>query len=110
MIADIDLGEMKEFKGISADFLNSPGSWIFLPSEVEFEFSSNGRSFETAGKVINDKRWDTFAGARKEFDLTKSFSAALVMVVKYPCIPYKLRVAAAVFAFFQVIFGLETNS
>jgi alpha-L-fucosidase len=80
MIADIDLGEMKEFKGISADFLNSPGSWIFLPSEVEFEFSSNGRSFETAGRVINDKRWDTFAGARKEFDLTKSFKARYLRV------------------------------
>jgi len=80
MIADIDLGEMKDFNGISADFLNSTGSWIFLPVEVVFEYSANGRNFETAGRVVNDKTWDKFTDVRKEFGVTKSFKARYLRV------------------------------
>jgi len=80
MVAEIDLGEMKDFRGISADFLNSTGSWIFLPTEVVFEFSSNGIIFETAGRVVNDKTWDKFNEARKEFGISKAFKARYIRV------------------------------
>lgn len=80
MIAEIDLGSMKDISGISADFLNSPGSWIFLPTEVVFEFSSNGRNFETAGRVANDKAWDKFTDVRKVFGVSKSVKARYLRV------------------------------
>ncbi|MCX6223416.1 MAG: alpha-L-fucosidase [Bacteroidia bacterium] len=80
MIADIDLGEMKEFKRISADFLNSTGSWIFLPTEVIFEYSSDGRNFETAGRIVNDKAWDKFTDIRKEFGISKAFKTRYIRV------------------------------
>lgn len=80
MIADIDMGTMKEFKGISADFMNSPGSWIFLPKEVVFEYSADGRNFETAGRAVNDQAWDKFSGARKEFGVSGEFKARYLRV------------------------------
>jgi alpha-L-fucosidase len=80
MIADIDLGEMKNFKGVSADFLNSTGSWIFLPREVIFEYSSDGRNFTFAGRADNDKTWDKFTDVRKEFSVSKTFQARYLRV------------------------------
>ncbi len=80
MIADIDLGEMRDFKGISADFLNSVGSWIFLPLEVVFEYSSNGKNYETAGRAVNDKAWDKFTDIRKEFGVSHTFKARYLRV------------------------------
>lgn len=80
MIAEIDLGKMKEIRGITVDFLNSTGSWIFLPTEVIFEYSPNGRTFETAGRVINDKTWDKFTDIRKVFGVSKAFNARYLRV------------------------------
>jgi len=80
MIADIDLGEAKDFNGISADFLNSTGSWIFLPTEIIFEFSSNGRIFETAGRVVNDQVWDKYTDIRKDFGVSKNFKARYLRI------------------------------
>lgn len=80
MIAEIDLGETKEFKGIAVDFLNATGSWIFLPNEVVYEYSADGRNFETAGTVANDKAWDKFTDPRKDFNLQKSFKARYLRI------------------------------
>ncbi|MFA6483260.1 MAG: discoidin domain-containing protein, partial [Bacteroidales bacterium] len=80
MIADVDLGQVKDFQGISADFLNSTGSWIFLPTEVTFEYSVNGRIFEPAGRIVNDKAWDKFTDVRKVFGVSKSFKARYLRV------------------------------
>ncbi len=80
MIADIDLGKMQNFKGLSVDFLNAPGSWILLPLEVVFEYSSNGKNYETAGRVVNDKTWDKFTDARKVFGVSKEFQARYLRV------------------------------
>jgi len=80
MSAEIDLGEVRGFKGISADFLNSTGSWIFLPTEVTFEYSLNGRQFELAGKVVNDKAWDQNNDIRKDFRISKDFKARYIRV------------------------------
>ena len=80
MVAEIDLGKMQNFKGISADFLNAPGSWILLPLEVVFEYSSNGKNYELAGKAVNDKAWDKFNDIRKVFGVSKEFQARYLRV------------------------------
>ncbi len=80
MVADIDLGKVQDFKGLSADFLNQPGSWILLPTEVIFEYSTNGRNFETAGRVVNAQAWDKNTDIRKAFGLSKEFKARYLRV------------------------------
>ncbi|GAB4295466.1 MAG: family 20 glycosylhydrolase [Marinilabiliales bacterium] len=50
----IDLGALSEFSKLSAGFLQSTPSWIFMPEEVEFFISDNGKNYLSAGKVIND--------------------------------------------------------
>jgi alpha-L-fucosidase len=80
MVAEIDLGRVRDFRGVSADFLNSTGSWIFLPTEVVFEYSLNGRNFERAGSVANDRAWDKFTDIRKVFGISKEFKARYLRV------------------------------
>ncbi len=80
MAAEIDLGKVKDIKGLSADFLNSTGSWVFLPKEVVFESSLNGRNWEMAGRVPNAVAWDKFNEVRKTFQLDRAMKARYVRV------------------------------
>ena len=45
----VDLGEKKEIKSISADFLHHLGSWILLPKRVIYSLSEDGKRFNVAG-------------------------------------------------------------
>lgn len=45
MDAVIDLGEEREIKEISANFLQDYGAWIWLPQSVEFLISSDGEKY-----------------------------------------------------------------
>lgn len=80
MVAEIDLGENRNFNSIGADFLNSTSSWIFLPTQVVFEYSSNGRNWQLAGSVPNLVKWNEFNEARKAFKVQTSFSARYIRV------------------------------
>lgn len=44
-VAVIDLGKNESVSQLGAGFLQDIGSWIWMPREVEFEFSSDGQSF-----------------------------------------------------------------
>ena len=80
MVIEIDLGETKNFKGLKADFLNATGSWIFLPTSVQFEYSENGRSWLSAGTALNPIAWDKNVKAREEFGVDKTFRARYIRV------------------------------
>jgi predicted alpha-1,2-mannosidase len=43
--ATVDLGEERKVRRISTGFLQDYGSWIFLPSSVEYSVSRDGRDF-----------------------------------------------------------------
>jgi hexosaminidase len=45
----IDLGRETEISNVNIGFLFNPGSWIFLPTDVEIELSSDGIHFTPAG-------------------------------------------------------------
>jgi len=45
MIATIDLGETKSFNEVKMHFLDDPRHWIFLPSKVIIETSSDGKNY-----------------------------------------------------------------
>lgn len=52
MEIEIDLEEIKDIHSITASFLHYTKSWIFLPLNVSFEVSIDGKNFENIG--IND--------------------------------------------------------
>ena len=47
----IDLGEPTEISNITASFLHSTRSWIFLPINVVFEISVNGKGYIEVGNI-----------------------------------------------------------
>lgn len=51
--ATIDLGEIRDIESVTATFLQNPASWIWLPEEVLFEASSDGRNFENIGSYTH---------------------------------------------------------
>jgi predicted alpha-1,2-mannosidase len=53
-VAVVDLGRVQRVERVGAGFLQDVGSWIWMPSRVEVEISSDGRTFTPAGSVAND--------------------------------------------------------
>lgn len=53
----IDMGDVKNFKSITADFLHQLGQWILLPKSVKFSISKDGQTYEEiANNVIPENR------------------------------------------------------
>lgn len=50
----IDLGEVKSVTRLGAGFLQDVGSWIWLPTRVEFELSLDGVNFSKAAAAAHD--------------------------------------------------------
>jgi len=80
MVVTIDYKTRKSFRRMAADFLNDTGSWIFLPKEVIFTYSNDGRHFATLGRSKNTQAWDQFTGSRKEFSASGHFQARYVRI------------------------------
>ena len=43
----VDLGVVKEFHSVEADFLHQLGQWILLPTQVTYSYSEDGVNFKT---------------------------------------------------------------
>ncbi len=54
MEVTIDLEEEKQVDSISVEALQSINSWIFYPKHIEVEGSTDGKTYTSLGKVIND--------------------------------------------------------
>jgi len=54
LVATVDLGPGKQVGSITTSFLRNQGSWIFLPTEVELEISTDGERWESAGTYTFD--------------------------------------------------------
>ncbi len=52
--AVIDLGEPKEISELSADFLQHPLDWVFLPKWVDFAVSNDGTNFKRVAHLTHD--------------------------------------------------------
>ncbi|MBN3034289.1 MAG: GH92 family glycosyl hydrolase [Bacteroidales bacterium] len=50
----VDLGSLHLITRLETGFLQDAGSWIFMPPEVSYFISENGRDFRLAGTVNND--------------------------------------------------------
>ncbi len=53
LVATIDLGTKMKVNRLAGGFLQEQGSWIFMPKEVEFFVSDDGKKFRSVGKAIN---------------------------------------------------------
>jgi len=53
-VAVVDLGKIQEVKKLGAGFLQDVGSWIWMPRRVDFEFSTDGKTFTPAAVIAND--------------------------------------------------------
>ena len=53
-VAVIDLGNVQRVSKVGAGFLQDAGSWIWMPSRVDFEFSTDGKAFGPAASITND--------------------------------------------------------
>lgn len=49
----VDLGESKFFSELSSDYLQYNNAWIFFPEYVSYAISSNGKTFNEVGIVVN---------------------------------------------------------
>lgn len=79
--ATVDLGSIKSLKKIGVNFLQDQRSWIFMPTQVSFELSKDGKNF---------KRLNTFSPKTapqneelliETFELTPNTDARYVRVI-----------------------------
>ncbi len=76
----VDLGQTTDISRLSAGFLNSVSSWIFLPGRVEFFISENGENFISAGIVQNDIPLNTDKKFRKDFSVLFEGKARFIKI------------------------------
>jgi alpha-L-fucosidase len=55
MVVTIDLNKVQYIKTLSAGFLEATKSWIFPPSQVDFEISTDGINFQPTGNVFPEQ-------------------------------------------------------
>ncbi len=66
-VAVIDLGKTETINRVGAGFLQDIGSWIWMPREVDFELSVDGKNFSHAVTIPNDIPQDNYHVAIKDF-------------------------------------------
>ncbi|NVO02148.1 MAG: glycoside hydrolase family 92 protein [Bacteroidetes bacterium] len=67
--ATIDLGQIQTIKKLSTGFLQDEGSWIFMPSSVEYAVSENGVDFKIIGSINNNFPKEESAVTIKDFSV-----------------------------------------
>ncbi|HEY9114354.1 MAG TPA: GH92 family glycosyl hydrolase, partial [Bacteroidales bacterium] len=80
--ATLDLGKMQKINEVGAGFLQSQRSWIFMPAEVSFEISKDGKSWKPVGTDINDVDPKEGGGITKDFVVDKINDNAQFVRVK----------------------------
>lgn len=50
----IDLTKTTVIKNLSVGFLNDPNVWVFLPREIVFSISDDGKNFKTVADIVNN--------------------------------------------------------
>ncbi|MGD8538021.1 MAG: GH92 family glycosyl hydrolase [Candidatus Aminicenantes bacterium] len=78
--AVVDLGKRESIKRIATGFLQDQNSWIFMPLEVEYAVSEDGKNFRVIGTSTNDISPEEDGTVRKDFGL--SFRATRARFVR----------------------------
>lgn len=78
LIATVDLGSKQNINRLAGSFLQDQKSWIFMPTQVEFFISDNGKDFKSIGTVKNQVPVDKEEAVIQELELRKSVEARYV--------------------------------
>ena len=77
----VDLGEKTDITRLAGSFLQDQKSWIFMPTQVEFFVSDDGKKFESVGVVENEIAPDVEDAVVQELDVRKKLQARYVRMV-----------------------------
>jgi predicted alpha-1,2-mannosidase len=70
LVAVVDLGQPKRISKLGAGFLQDVGSWIWMPRQIDFEVSTDGKNFRSALSLANDVSEKQYGNLVKEFSKT----------------------------------------
>jgi predicted alpha-1,2-mannosidase len=65
--AVVDLGRAQTVSKLGAGFLQNIRSWIWMPTRIEFELSTDGRTYTPAFSIPNDVPADSYEVLTKDF-------------------------------------------
>ena len=77
----VDLGEVTNLTRLAGSFLQDQKSWIFMPEQVEFFISTDGKDFKSVGVVENEIAQDAEDAVIQELDINKRMTARYVRMV-----------------------------
>ena len=81
LVATVDLGVSKRLNRLAGSFLQEIYSWIWMPTEVEYFVSDDGRNFRSVGKVKNDVPVDADGAFVQEMEVRPRCNARYVKMV-----------------------------
>ncbi len=81
MVAVLEIAEGEKVEKVGANFIQDTKSWIFMPSEVEYYVSENGKDFTLLEIVKNDVEQRTEQISQKTFFTSKPISQRFIKVV-----------------------------
>ncbi len=81
LIATVDLGQSKKINRLAGSFLQEIYSWIWMPTEVEYFVSDDGKSFRSVGKVKNNVPTDADGAFVQEMEVRPRTNARYVKMV-----------------------------
>jgi hypothetical protein len=80
--AVVDLQRETEIRSVGGSFLQSARSWIWMPSNIEFQISDNGVDFRTVADIKTDVPLTEMKPTIKEFRQTISAVTARYVRVR----------------------------
>ena len=81
LIATVDLGQSKRINRLAGSFLQEAYSWIWMPREVEYFVSDDGKNFRSVGKVKNNVPEDADGAFIQEMEVRPRTNARYVKMV-----------------------------
>ena len=78
LIATVDLGQSKRINRLAGSFLQEIYSWIWMPTEVEYFVSDDGKNFRSVGKVKNQVPIDADGAFIQEMEVRPRTNARYV--------------------------------
>jgi hypothetical protein len=81
LIATVDLGVTKRINRLAGSFLQEVYSWIWMPREVEYFVSEDGKNFVSVGKVKNDVPENADGAVIREMEVRPRTNARYVKMV-----------------------------
>ncbi|MGB0837639.1 MAG: GH92 family glycosyl hydrolase [Flavobacteriaceae bacterium] len=69
VIAIMDLGKIQDITSLNTTYLQDAGSWIWLPKQVRYDISKDGKNFKSLGSINHSIGLDTDHPVLKDFKL-----------------------------------------